>query len=264
MLLHFLPSGPTLTLLTVAQSNDTYIIRSSFVHPPPLVAGRNRRRTNPRSSAHCSWAEPVVQPRPVSGPSFKIYWNGSAGGKTNAASILTDEDFNMNKAALSRKRVKPEVCVEFNHLDLEAFRIQEVAAQTLASASGVANDEAPELAYGTQVPQLSSFTTNAQLHGVYIMELKRKHRCDQHCGEHGEPGYCYVASDGTHIRLNMHRLRLWAAAWAAGEATKYQPPNGEAFDGARDSGPPVRPRVEGDPIRLLQTPATVTTYPHWS
>ncbi|TEB26329.1 hypothetical protein FA13DRAFT_1795757 [Coprinellus micaceus] len=227
-----------------ATNPDEYIICSSFLSPAPLVPGAKptkKSQSTIKVFSHDLTAMSRMELSAVMllvhrlgqafhpGVRFRMYWAGSAGGKSGAASILTDADFDVNLAALFRKRIKPEVCVEFSSMDLEPFHIQEVAVQN--AAAGV-NEE--ELIFGTQVPQVSSFTTNTQFHGVYIMELKKKHRCDQHCGEHGEPGYCYVAPDGTHVRLNMHRLRLWAAAWAAGEATKYQPPNTEVFDSPRN------------------------------
>jgi hypothetical protein len=51
------------------------------------------------------------------------------------------------------------------------------------------------------------------MHGLYILELKKKWKCEKHLGEHGDSGYCYVSADGTHIGLNGYRLKLWAAAW---------------------------------------------------
>jgi hypothetical protein len=71
-----------------------------------------------------------------------------SGGKTNAASILKDEDFDINKQVIFRKKSKPEVTMEFSANDLEPFRIQETASQALAEGP---MDEDQELAYGTRV-----------------------------------------------------------------------------------------------------------------
>ncbi|KAH6867363.1 hypothetical protein BKA70DRAFT_1133439 [Coprinopsis sp. MPI-PUGE-AT-0042] len=182
----------------------------------------------------------------VSGPAFRMHWTGSAGGKTNAASILTDDEFEANKAALLRKPKKPEVSIEILSTDLEPFRIQEVAAQ-VASLPVNAADDAVELAYGTKVPQVASFSTQSQLHGLHIMELKQKYKCEKHLGEHGEQGCCYITPSGDHIRLNLFRLRIWAAAWASGDATKHEPPNVEGFDGARNGESGARPRGRNGP-----------------
>ncbi|KAG1758075.1 hypothetical protein EDD22DRAFT_957266 [Suillus occidentalis] len=51
--------------------------------------------------------------------------------------------------------------------------------------------------------------------------------------EHGEPGYCYVSVTGEHVGLNNRMLKLWAAAIAAADATKHEPPNTVDFDGLR-------------------------------
>ncbi|KAH6906352.1 hypothetical protein BKA70DRAFT_1224206 [Coprinopsis sp. MPI-PUGE-AT-0042] len=181
----------------------------------------------------------------VSGPAFRMHWTGSAGGKTNAASILTDDEFDANKAALLRKPKKPEVSIEIFSTDLEPFRIQEVAAQ-LASLPGN-GDDSVELMYGTKVPQVTSFSTQSQLHGLHIMELKQKYKCEKHLGEHGEAGHCFVSPAGDHIRLNLFRLRIWAAAWASGDATKHEPPNVDGFDGARNGENGPRPRGRNGP-----------------
>jgi len=103
-----------------------------------------------------------------------------------------------------------------------------------------------------QVPQLENFSDSAQLHGRFILELKKRWPCQMHQGEHGELGYCYVAPSGGHTRLNTLRMKAWAAAivsfgiylflnilsdvdfQAAGDATKHEPPNVNSFDGARD------------------------------
>ena len=96
------------------------------------------------------------------------------------------------------------------------------------------------------------YTGTQQLHGVHVQHIKNEWQCQQHLGENGRPGACYIKpGNGAHIGLNMHRLASWAAAMvhpvsfilllipifhisllqAAGEATKYQPPNIPDFDG---------------------------------
>lgn len=54
--------------------------------------------------------------------------------------------------------------------------------------------------------------TVSQLHGDIILKLKDTHPCEKHRGEHGEPGYCYIAPDGSHVGLNNRRFAIWAAA----------------------------------------------------
>ena len=63
-----------------------------------------------------------------------------------------------------------------------------------------------------QVPQIDSFSDTAQLHGRFVIELKKRWPCQIHQGEHGEAGYCYIAPSGEHTRLNPIRMKAWAAA----------------------------------------------------
>lgn len=62
------------------------------------------------------------------------------------------------------------------------------------------------------VPQIDSFSDMAQLHGHFVIELKKRWPCQIHQGEHGEAGYCYVAPSGEHTRLNTLHMKTWAAA----------------------------------------------------
>ncbi|KAJ2932453.1 hypothetical protein H1R20_g4638, partial [Candolleomyces eurysporus] len=243
-------------------TENLYVVRAVFNHAAPLVPGVKTSKKSQSTvkiftinihNTNCvQFITAALQahslnhtfsPGTVSGPPIKLYWTGSAGGKTNAASILKEEDFDINRQALFRKKSKPEVTVEFSANNLEPFRIQATASQALAEGP---MDENQELAYGTQVPQISSFNTTTQMHGLYILELKKKWKCEKHLGEHGDSGHCYVSADGSHIRLNGYRLKLWAAAWAAGDATKHAPPNIDAFDGDRSTdGPAFRARGRG-------------------
>jgi len=50
---------------------------------------------------------------------------------------------------------------------------------------------------------VEGFSNATQLHGRFILELKKKLPCQQHHGEHREPGFCYV---------NPLHLKTWAAA----------------------------------------------------
>ncbi|KAH6880189.1 hypothetical protein BKA70DRAFT_1126817 [Coprinopsis sp. MPI-PUGE-AT-0042] len=247
------PSASLVPIGAGAAEDDLYVVRSTFLYPPAAVPGsKPSKKMNSTVKVFTTDVETITRvefvrgcllahglshtfaPGTVSGPTFRMHWTGS-GGKTNAASILTDADFSTNVSALLRKqaRKKPEVMVEFSSVDLEAFRMQEPGAQGLA-APPVADADGPELLAGTKVPTVSAFSTSSQLHGMYILDLKQKWKCAQHPGEHGEPGHCYQPPNGgDHIPLNLLRLRLWAASWASGDATKHEPPQIEAFDGAR-------------------------------
>jgi hypothetical protein len=56
------------------------------------------------------------------------------------------------------------------------------------------------------------YTNTQQLHGVHAQHIKNEWPCQQHLGENGRPGACYVTPDGNHIGLNIRRLAAWAAA----------------------------------------------------
>src|ERR1700727_3093595 len=100
------------------------------------------------------------------------------------------------------------------------------------------------------------YTYAQQLHGIHAQHIKNEWQCQQHLGENGRPEACYITPGGVHVGLNIRRLASWAAAMvchsafrmllfayqvsssqAAGEATKYQPPNIPDFDGVNDTGP---------------------------
>lgn len=62
-----------------------------------------------------------------SGPSFKVWWTGSGGGKGGAPSILNDHQFGVALAALLAKDPsRVQVSVEIDLADMEGFRIKSV------------------------------------------------------------------------------------------------------------------------------------------
>ncbi|KIJ90739.1 hypothetical protein K443DRAFT_657906 [Laccaria amethystina LaAM-08-1] len=106
-----------------------------------------------------------------SGPNFKIWWSGASGGKGGAPLIQNDHQFGVALAALLKK--------DKSKLPLG-----------ISDAAAARTDE--ELVYGTRIPHVEGFSDATQLHGRFILELKKKWPCQQHHGEHGEPGFCYV------------------------------------------------------------------------
>jgi hypothetical protein len=56
------------------------------------------------------------------------------------------------------------------------------------------------------------YTNTQQLHGIHAQHIKNEWPCQQHLGENGRSGACYVTPDGNHIGLNIRRLAAWAAA----------------------------------------------------
>ncbi|KJA18856.1 hypothetical protein HYPSUDRAFT_144459 [Hypholoma sublateritium FD-334 SS-4] len=186
----------------------------------------------------------TFSPGAHSGPEFKLWWPGISGGKTGAPSILTDHQFRIAIDALRKKsKIPPMINVEFDLDTMEGYRIKEILPP---GAEKVVTGTEEELAYGTRVPQIDSFSDTAQLNGRFVIELKKRWPCQIHQGEHGEVGYCYISPSGEHTRLNTLRMKTWAAALAAGDATKHEPPNSSVFDGARDGrimGPKARGRA---------------------
>ncbi|KAF9463063.1 hypothetical protein BDZ94DRAFT_1309169 [Collybia nuda] len=179
-----------------------------------------------------------------SGPGFKLSWTGSAGGKTGAPNIETDHDFNITVGMLLLKTQVQQVSVEFDLTKMDGYQIQQPSPVNDLQVQ--ANEE--ELLYGTKVPRSELFSSDAQIHGKIILELKGRWPCMQHQGEHGDVGYCYVSKNAEHLRLNSRRLKIWAAAIAAHDATKHEPPNAISFDGVHDGSLTItKPRGQSGP-----------------
>jgi hypothetical protein len=68
------------------------------------------------------------------------------------------------------------------------------------------------LIISAQVPRLDQFSDASLVNGKNILILKAHHTCQFHKGEHGEPGHCYVAPNGSHLALNNRKFARWASA----------------------------------------------------
>ncbi|KAG0695438.1 hypothetical protein DFH29DRAFT_1005463 [Suillus ampliporus] len=147
----------------------------------------------------------------ISGPSFKMYWTGSVGGKA---------------ALLKKNKRVCQVGVEFDVDEMDGFRIRTRPILALDNSQ----DGEDELESGTQVPHVEAFSDQTQLHGAIIIQLKAKWPCAEHQGESGGIGYCYVSPTGEHVGLNSRRLKIWVSAVAAYDAMKNEPPNMVDFD----------------------------------
>ncbi|CCO35512.1 hypothetical protein BN14_09630 [Rhizoctonia solani AG-1 IB] len=146
----------------------------------------------------------------VSGFKFKMWWTGSSGGKNSASTIETDADYDIvqNQLLASKRSTKDMiVSISFNTDQMDSFRR---VHKRPAPSDFVENSHGAGL--GTKVPRLADMDAPVQMHGAQILKLKETHRCEKHCGEHGEPGFCYVTPDGTHVGLNMRRFAIWGAA----------------------------------------------------
>ncbi|KII87546.1 hypothetical protein PLICRDRAFT_163749 [Plicaturopsis crispa FD-325 SS-3] len=165
-----------------------------------------------------------------SGPGFKMWWTGSSGGKAGASTIDNDHDFAVALAAISKKNKQTcQVGVEFDVDTMEGFRIRKRVSFRFSPWVKMLS-----IVFQPLVPRLDTFSEAEQLHGAIIVQLKQKWMCQRHEGEHGEPGHCFIDAAGEHLGLNNRKLKLWAAAIAAADATKHQPPNTVEFDGVRD------------------------------
>ncbi|KAF8994742.1 hypothetical protein BDQ17DRAFT_1430886 [Cyathus striatus] len=108
------------------------------------------------------------------GPSFKLSWTGSAGGKSGAITINTDINFNLALCSLLKKnKSKCHVTVEFDIDSMNGFHITNKRAFTFDD-----NEDDAELSYGTKVPWLDGYTAHELLQGKILLELKKKWACE--------------------------------------------------------------------------------------
>lgn len=170
------------------------------------------------------------------GPSFKLWWKGSGGGKAKAPTIDNDNDWSNILSMMPLHKKDAEILVEFDLAKMGPFR----AAESPPSDTAAAGEA------GTHVPRVSQFSNEDQLHGELILKLKKTWPCPTHQGEHGNPGHCYI-DPTTHIHygLNPLRLKRWAAAMANHDYSISHPPP-DLFDGgSRDVmplGTGIKPR----------------------
>ncbi|KIJ57472.1 hypothetical protein HYDPIDRAFT_171677, partial [Hydnomerulius pinastri MD-312] len=131
------------------------------------------------------------------GPQFKLWWTDLSGGKLGASTIENNHDFDVARAALLKKKKDASVQVEFDVEAMDGYQIWKRVDQ----------DEHDKLGHGTKVPCAEAFSSEFQLYGAMILQLKCKWTCEKHHSEHGE-----VAAD----------------------AMKHEPPNTIDFDGLCD------------------------------
>ncbi|KAI0311169.1 hypothetical protein OF83DRAFT_780154 [Amylostereum chailletii] len=169
--------------------------------------------------------------------------------KGDAASIESDEDWSAVRDPLLRKRPR-DIYIEFDLDSMEVFRIRKRPIDAVLQDENDGNS-----ALSTEIPKVDSCSEEVQRHAKIILDLKARHKCDEHRGEHGEAGCCYKAPDGSHLGLNRRRLKRWASAIDSLETTPKYPPNTEEFDGVRDGRlQAAKPRGRTGP-RLAATSA---------
>ncbi|CAE6438267.1 unnamed protein product [Rhizoctonia solani] len=189
------------------------------------------------------------------GPPFKISWTGSSGGKAGARTFETDEEFNIYRRQFldaDKTGKNMTIAVSFDTEEMDAFR----AKKRICGAADAPDAPAQKITRVEQAEEAS------QINGKFILMLKATHKCADHPGEHGEPGHCFVTQTGEHLGLNMRRLSVWSAAMAAGEATRYVPPNLPEFDGVQVGGlaaPKPRGRAPTCSSASLSPPGSIDT-----
>ncbi|RDX47813.1 hypothetical protein OH76DRAFT_1419438 [Lentinus brumalis] len=191
--------------------------------------------------AHCLGDQYAAGP--LSGPQFRLWWTGV--NKSAAFTIENDDEFTIARTAILSKR-SSRVGVEFNQMDLNGFHVR--PKRPLPFEAAPQTDAEDELLSGTGVPRVEHFPDCTQLHGSIIIDIQKHHICKDHPTEHNAPGHCYKPAGSTldgHVRLNLRRFKAWAAAVAAGEATKFVPPNTTDFEGGQVyyASPPYNPWV---------------------
>ncbi|KAI0260989.1 hypothetical protein BGY98DRAFT_75869 [Russula aff. rugulosa BPL654] len=155
----------------------------------------------------------AYQPSDVSGFPFKMSWAGSPGGKTNAPTIRDNAEYaTVIDQLRSTRRTMTAILVAIDMDQMEPYRVRVSSAidPRVANWSG-------ESSFGTQVPRSDRYSSEAQLHGSVIMDIREEWKCEEH------DDFCYQ-KDGQHFPLNRWKLKAWAAAVAAGKTTPREPP----------------------------------------
>ncbi|KAF9071914.1 hypothetical protein BDP27DRAFT_1262192 [Rhodocollybia butyracea] len=170
----------------------------------------------------------------VNGPPFKMCWTGV--NKSDALCIETNTDWDMAVTALkARKSRSTSVTVEFDVDQMHPWKARKrVSSSSTIAVDDDLTDSSLELGAGTKVPRLDLFSEDDHLHGRMILKLQKKYPCNEHQGEHGQPGHCFVDTTGKHMGLNHRKFAIWASAIVAGDCTVHAPPNSVEFDGLRD------------------------------
>ncbi|KAJ6574549.1 hypothetical protein B0H19DRAFT_1371553 [Mycena capillaripes] len=185
----------------------------------------------------------------ASGPSIKISWSGSSGGKAGAAAVLFDDDWKITVQQLSvavwrTKSVKLDTVRVVFDLDLmEGFKQRHKRAHS-------PDPYELELSHGTRVPHTNNFTPAQIALGAVVDEIKAAHSCVEH-------GACFITGDLRHIEMNRFRLNLWAEAVLAGHCLAGDPPPKELLDAWNDgSTSKPKPRGRTGPSPAVQPVAT--------
>ncbi|KIK75932.1 hypothetical protein PAXRUDRAFT_18562 [Paxillus rubicundulus Ve08.2h10] len=209
---------------------------------------------------------------------FKLWWTGSPGGQKGAATVSTELEFSAPLQSIVKKSGNCNVMITFDLDEMSAFRKTKrvrvfinywVVLTTFAKP--IALTEFPDRSVpfdgyeefedvaASKVPRLDNYSDSARLNGHYILRLKGQWKCQEHTGEHGEPGFCYIKPDGGHFGLNTRRLGAWGATWAAQKASLLVPPNCNEFEGVHGGLVTPRPRGRTGPVPRQPSPAATSS-----
>ncbi|KAH9939457.1 hypothetical protein B0H21DRAFT_893945 [Amylocystis lapponica] len=153
-------------------------------------------------------------PGPSNGPGMKIHWKDCPGGKTNAPTIHTDDDWvvTLKRLSLSKATVNT-VCVSFDLNSMEGYRNHKRAL----SPDFDSTNSVFELSFGTNVPNADMYSPEQRILAQTMEQIKAEWKCATH-------GTCYITADGEHIEMNVFRLKQWARAVLANGAEAKDPP----------------------------------------
>ncbi|KZP14417.1 hypothetical protein FIBSPDRAFT_959740 [Athelia psychrophila] len=121
--------------------------------------------------------EEKYKPNPARGPPFKLWFQGSSGGKAGAATIETDTEFDLLLKTLLKKTASCIVNVSFDIDEIQGFRCLK---RMLAHEDDDPAAADAELGRGNKVPRIEDYDETQQLHGAFIVRLKREWKCEEH------------------------------------------------------------------------------------
>ncbi|KAJ7715686.1 hypothetical protein B0H16DRAFT_1741745 [Mycena metata] len=185
----------------------------------------------------------------ASGPSMRMFWAGSPGGKGGATVILYDKDWEivtqkLADALKSSKRLDT-ISVVFDLDGMDGFKQRQKRLHSPDSYE-------PELAFGTHVPNTDNYTPIQLALGGAIDEIKAAHSCVEH-------GICFIDANGEHIEINRFRSRMWGQAVVSGQcAAKDAPPNEllKLWTGNSGSASTSKPRGRTGPHPAMHLAST--------
>ncbi|KAG9082345.1 hypothetical protein FRC06_005111 [Ceratobasidium sp. 370] len=175
------------------------------------------------------------------GPAIKIHWRGSPGGAKLACRLVDNQEWERVQALILKK--DPEttpIYASFHVDDLQHFRIYTRDEPDEGFDEDARAGSSYKASRVTRVGNPAEGSDVHTLHGRKIQDLENRWVCQDHPGG---PRCCYRPTpNGSHVELNMWRLKMWAAAIYAGRATLEIPPQIPEFVATQDPGGPSTSR----------------------